>query len=456
MKKFSGKQGIEIEMFVKNQHLEIEHDSATSIFAEHINSRTYYDDGKPEFPSNPYESLGDLEDEVRNYLIHAYEICGEKEWFLTLIGSDPFRIDFSSMHIHNSIESIPTREAIYSMREHLFSIQPFIALLSQNSSLSDGKVTYCKDARLAYSIWSRFSKYDSRDQSHYLSLASGELGHGKNKTLEVRLPSSSILEQIFANLVLVKAFIQLSDVPILPLSQCKENFFKVVRYGGEAIIPILKPTGVGYLGVKGKNVYIKISELFGLLLKDPDLESLIKASLKEVSASLRSRIIEFFGDITKGYTMSDFILQAYLLNPNDYQMETILDQLVSNSCKGISYKEILEAPEKPYYPIIEKSISLEELEEMLDKENYDFIIDSKVTEVGEILKDFKKGVPTNTSSVTLILRTLSLGNSTSLVRALMTRTVKDYFVDHEIMTEDYGQGRVFNAVLQEAEKMGIV
>ena len=50
-KGFSGKQGIEIEMFVKNEEFELEHEQATHIFSESIDSKTYFDDGKPEYPS---------------------------------------------------------------------------------------------------------------------------------------------------------------------------------------------------------------------------------------------------------------------------------------------------------------------------------------------------------------------------------------------------------------------
>ena len=453
-KTFSGKQGIEVEMIVKDNSLGITN-RATDIFAERVDSKTYYDDGKPEYPSNPHNNLGDLEDEIRNYLINVCDICKDKGWLISLIGSDPFRIDFASSHIHNSMEEIPTRKAIWDMRESLYSVQPFIALLSQNSQLSDKKITYCKDARLGYSVWSRFTNYDSRDPSHYLSLASGEMGHGKNKTLEVRIPSSSIIEQMFANLVFIKSFIQLDNVPILPLSQCKENFFKVVRYGGLALIPMLKPTGIGYLGVKGNPVYVKISELFNLILKDPDLESLITDSLSELSGSLRTKIIEFFDDITKGYTMSDFILQAYLSNPDEYMFQRLLDDLVNNSCKGESFKDLLEAPEKPFYPTIEASISLEELSEMLDKQNVDFIVDSDVNEVDRIITEIKTGA-IDTFLVCMCIRALSSTTSISSNPFLSTPSIRKYLIDNEIMTEDNKQGRLFNAVLQGIDEMGLV
>jgi len=453
MDSFNGKQGLEIEMFIKDEELEKRHDEAYSIFQDEINSRTYFDDGKPEYPTEPHNNLRDLEREVRNYLSNVLDICRNRGWYLNLIGSDPYSIDFASAHVHNSITDPPIKKAIFSMRRRLYNIQPFIALLSQNSPLSNSQITYCKDSRLGYSVWSRFTEYDTTNPSHYLSLASGELGHTHNQTLEVRIPSSSILEQVFANVVIIKTFIQLKDTPILPIAQCKENFFKVIRYGGEALIPLLKPTGIGYLGFKGKKVYVKISELFGLLLKDDNVQDYLKESLKELSPSLRSRVLEFFNDISKGYTMSDFILETYFHNQNKESFTNILNNAIQNSLKGESYKEILDTPDRPFFPIIEKNISLEELEEMLKKNNFDFKIDYDTEQIERILSCRDRISIRKSLALRFLLRELIRHHK---MIGKYTKDVIKYAIENELMTNDGKEGRLLSAVYQEARERGLI
>lgn len=389
----------------------------------------------------------------------ALEISQSRNWDLLFIGSDPYATDFASGHIHASLSKKPPKTEIKVMGDKLYSIQSFIALLGQNSPICDGKITYCKDARLGYSTWSRFTPYEETGGSHYLSLASGNRGHSNVNTIEVRIPSSAIPEQIFANTALIKTIIQLPFMQILPLIQCKNNFFKVIRYGGEALVPILKPIGLGYLGLKGKNVYIKISELFRLLLNDECVKPILTDTLKEISPSLRKRVEEFYRLITHGFTVSDFVMQTFLNNPDQGDMQDILGEVSKNGfLNDGSFIDVLDKPDRPLYPLLEEKISLEEVEEMIKKQNFDFT-NFEVNEVEKILDDDSSHSLKRDSRTRSILRAISRGHTDWLIRHHDNIIPSfRYLIDNEIVSEDDYciKGRLFDSVYQLAVERGLI
>lgn len=459
VKEFDGRQGVELEIFVKNRSFGNEHDEAVSLFKEGISGRWYFDDGKPEYPTKPHNNLRDLEKEINTIMKTALEISKSHNWDLLFIGSDPYATDFASGHIHASISKKPPQTEIKIMGDKLYSIQSFIALIGQNSPICDGKITYCKDARLGYSTWSRFTPYEETGGSHYLSLASGSRGHSNVNTIEVRIPSSAIPEQIFANTALIKTIIQLPFMQILPLIQCKNNFFKVIRYGGEALVPILKPIGLGYLGLKGKNVYIKISELFRLLLNDECVKPILSDTLKEISPSLRKRVEEFYRLITHGFTVSDFMMQTFLNNPSQEDMQDILGEVSKNGfLNNGSFIDVLDKPERPLYPLLEDKISLEEVEEMIKKQNFDFT-NFEVNEVEKILDDDNPYSIKRSSRTREILIAMGSGDRGKLITLFgLRRTNFTYLRNNEIIDNNHfdTKGRLFDSVYQLAVERGLI
>jgi hypothetical protein len=456
---FEGKNGIELELNIKNRlDNSIVNDLALNHFTDKISPRFYWDDGKPEYPSNPYSNLGDLEQELVDVITEAYDIAEKNNWNIIMLGTDLDYPSFSSAHIHQSISKNPTEEEIRYIREHLASIQSFIALLGQNSSILEGIITYCKDARLGYSLWSKFTPYNSNSTSHYLSLASGLSGHSKVPTLEVRIPSSScLLEQLFANVILVRTFSRLPKVPILPLSETRNTFYKVIRYGGEALIPILNPNGVGYLGIKGKTIYVRISELFKILLQDSLIKDLVKESLSELSSSLRSRITELFELITKGYTVTDLIEETFLSNPKINYLEGKLHLALYNSYSNKdSFTNVLHIPKEKKLQMFVPNITLEELNEMIKKKNMEFLESYIVEDIERIVEDNDSYSIKNSIMTKEIIYTLIKNKKLKNLNKYLTsyKPNIEYCIKNKLLTEDFKIGKNFLAVVQLAKERG--
>jgi len=137
---------------------------------EKLSADYYLDDHKPEFPSKPYTNLDELTKHITDVIGRALHECEKKEWLYTLIGCEPWASSFASAHIHSSIEGKATQDNVYALRKKMYSIQPFIVLLSQNSPISCGTLRSVKSTRLAYSTWSDLTHYETTDVSHYSSL----------------------------------------------------------------------------------------------------------------------------------------------------------------------------------------------------------------------------------------------------------------------------------------------
>lgn len=455
---FEGKNGIELEMDIKRDN-RLENSIALEEFRRSISSRFYYDDGKPEYPSRPYNNLGDLEDEILSVIKGIYEITEHHNWKVLMLGTDISSNNrFSSAHVHQSISKIPTERDIKLIRERLASIQHFIALLGQNSNILNGKITYCKDARLGYSIWSEFTPYETNNFSHYLSLATGLSGHSNVATLEVRIPSSScLLEQLFGNIILIRTFSRLLDVPILPLSDTRKSFYRVVRFGGEAVIPILKPLGVGYLGIKGKKVYVKVSELFKLLLKDDIIKDLMKESLSQLSTSLRKRVIEFYNTITKGHTISDYIESTYKSVDDINSLESILSEALKNSyLNKESFKNVLVEPKENTNNIFVPSLTLEELNEMIKKYDTSFIFEDYFENIEEILETSKYSVKKNKFTRLVFYKLSKTNKLSNVLISQLNNSLQDFLIEKKIITSNYKKGDKFYLIFQLAKDRGLL
>lgn len=370
---FEGQQGIELEGLVRTKSSVSHNDlvshingDATGRFND-IDPRFYRDDGKPEYPSRPYSSLRELEDEISRVISGACEVSEKNGWIYELIGADPWLMcqnysPFGSTHFHCSIEKEPTKEAEIQMRRKFFSVQPFIELLGMNTCIFNGKVRDVKDARIAFSSWSKFTHSNEYDTGHYMALASGR----KAITCEVRLPSSAPKDQVFGIAVFLKAILMMDKVPVLPLSYVEDTFYKVIKWGGQAVVSLCDGSRLSYLGVDGDELYVTVADLFKKFLEDKETRKVLDKVLSELSASSRKNIMDFYKLIASGYTVSDLTLHAY----ENYKPSTVihtLGNMTSGTYKsnGDSLLDHLKVPEILRYPPLSNKLSLEDVEQAL-------------------------------------------------------------------------------------------
>jgi len=368
------KQGIELEGYVQERdsisqnHSKFVHDSAVKLFSDKVFPKYYLDDGKPEFPSDPYDNLGELSKYIADVITRAIHECEHKGWIYSLIGCDPFSNTFASTHIHMSIKKQPTADDVISLRKKLYPMQSFICLLSQNSPIAGGVLRPVKDARLAYSSWSDLTKYDSTDPSHYLALAQGR----KALTLEVRLPSSAPYYQVLSTAVFVKTICKLDELPFIPFERVEDTSYRVIRYGGQALVSIVSPEEVGYVGLKGKKYLLPIKDLFSLFLNDDQVKPVLKEVLSELSSGDRDKVKQFFKIIENGYTVSDYLIEIWNVTKHRKDIIEALGGVTEESyVKKKPFWQLLPNPSKFVLPNIESKITINELQELLKNWNLD-------------------------------------------------------------------------------------
>jgi len=210
------KQGVELELSIINLHNPMLKDgslhSAVYDRIRDICDNVYWDDSKPEFPSKPYESLGSLEDHIRENISAFQSVAEDYGGSISFLGNFPLYRDFCSGHIHTSLE-LMDNETWFYMKQVLYNVQPLLAYASANSPVIEGQYR-ANDVRLLFSNWAEFTEFDEKDPSHYLALACGNGG----LTLECRIPSSAPLAQIIGVAAMIRAILENEDAPI-PMNQ---------------------------------------------------------------------------------------------------------------------------------------------------------------------------------------------------------------------------------------------
>jgi len=323
-----------------------------------IFSRFYFDDNKPEFPSDPYPTLGELSDHLSYIIQKCLGICEEEKWIYSLLGNYPYYDDFCSGHIHTSLQRM-TPESWVEMNKILFNAQPLIALLSANSPIYGG-VYRASDVRLAFSSWSRFTEYGDSNGDHWMALAKGENGD----TLECRIPSSSPLFQIIGIAGLVRLLLEDEDTQTLPVFNNEEIYERVIMYGSRAIIPIYLPYSVTYSGTKTRKLYIPITELWSSFYSSN--KDRFKEILDDVHSSLKKEIFDFYETVAKGYTVSDKILEQWNRTEDKSEYRFFVQKLTKDSYNLVPLVKSLPNPENNILPQLENHISLEEFKEIIN------------------------------------------------------------------------------------------
>ena len=67
--------------------------------------------------------------------------------------------------------------------------------------------------------------------------------------------------QLLGNLVFIKTVCKLDEMPFIPFERVEDIFYRVIKYGGQALVPILSPNEVGYVALKGKKFLVPIKDL---------------------------------------------------------------------------------------------------------------------------------------------------------------------------------------------------
>jgi len=481
MRQTGGKNGIELEAFVQdkslidNNHLGFKHKSASKIFKDTISHNFYLDDGKPEYPSNPHSSLDELIEEIKEVMGQVQDRCEHRGWLFSSIGCHPFASTFASYHIHTSLSNPPLYRDVKKTRKYLLDLQPYIALLSQNSPAICGTKAPYKDVRLTYSRWSRFTGIESDyGGDHYLSLAEGRAGHTSVDTLECRLPSSCSLHQGEAVLVFIKTMVELANEPILPMSKNKIMFYRILKWGGQALIPVMDYGSLNFLG-SGKEILIPISQLFRLFLTDDAIQSVFKEIIQELPSKDRNNVMEYFKIIASGLTPSDYIAKLCEdLNWDNRAISEAISRITMGGyVDGKPFWELIPTPSKPELPEIKDVYSLEEALELIKEKAVPTKYES-IEDLDYILHTSKYSLK-NCAGTRILLRSLakkpemqsisSLDSNGKLMRS-EARRILDFLGRKNVLeiknpsdwTNElqYGPGKQFPYVIQLGKEEGIL
>ena len=441
------KQGIEIEMFVTEHNTTTLNsrimDTARTEFSMNVFEDIYYDDGKPEFPSKPYSSLGYLYRHIRNIIRECIEISRNKQWDLITIGTYPFGSDrvFASGHIHTSIKKENganlNETELSEIRKRLYNAQPLIACLSQNAPIHKA-TPYCKDTRLAFSRWARFTEYDDRENSHYLALA---LNRPRDiATIEVRIPSSSFPQQLIAVANVIRVILNNEENPV-QIDFTKELWNRVINYGAQAIYPIKVPYKIDYCGIKYKKVQIPLYLLMKMFLEE--YKEQIKQGLSGLPARIKQQIFEFYNTIAEGYTVSDYVLEYWKTLTNKEYIHQYYRELTESGY--IREEPIWITQDKPkniLAPKIETKLTFEELIEISRQlEENSCKINEDIADLGEFL------VSRSSSTKRIIANILAyINNSESVdyehILRYISRGLLEDLAMHQIIRIDYTHNKV--------------
>ena len=312
-----------------------------------------------ELSSKSYADLGEL-------AVHMQKVAGEglkilnKQYHAITIGCTPFFFDFASAHIHSSVKGMSENTWI-ALRQKLYSAQPLIDLLSQNSPVV-GAVR-AADVRLLLSNWSTFTDLDSTEMSHWFAIAYGLRG----QTIEVRIPSSAPLFQVMGVAAMLRVVIEDDAMPIA-IPQAKKNWNRVINYGSSSLSEISIPSILRYDGFKYKKLVVKTTDLWKQFYINY-AEKFDKV-LSTLPANLRKDVKEFYNFISEGHTLSD----SYYEIINDYTIRDMEDKIAEKladisvkSYNGGGAFDILPRNPKPFMPLVEKYFSIEEVQKLADK-----------------------------------------------------------------------------------------
>jgi len=382
MEKKVYKQGVELELSVVDLSNPLDRSyglhSAVCDEIKEIYSGVYWDDSKPEFPSKPYESLGSLEDHVREMISQFQDVAEEHGGSLSFLGNFPFYRDFCSGHIHTSLRNM-REDTWFYMKQVLYNVQPLLAYASGNSPILEGQYR-ASDVRLLFSNWAEFTEFNDKDPDHYLALACGNGG----STLECRIPSSAPLAQIIGIAAMIRAILENEDAPI-PMNNVKESFYNVILYGARALLIVPVPEKASYYGIKFRKAFVPVSSFF----KDfvATYYDYLKEQLSDCSVALQKEVFKFYDMLSNGTSMSDIILSIYYGSKTPLELAERITKLTCEYgyLKLELFNSLKEPPKYNRLPKAVREITLDELKEIVESLSFDEIEPSPIRDMVDYL-----------------------------------------------------------------------
>jgi len=215
-----------------------------------------------------------------------------------------------SGHLHASIPNYKQGYSYLHIKNKLYPYQPFIALLSQNSSFREGTKVDTKDGRItnAYSRFATFNGDSSSDR------ANGDLSvNSEYATLEIRTPSSSGYHQILCYTTFIKACILQQNTNVLSPNDnsLRASFTNMIDKGGDAVIYLELRKSLPLLKIKYRRfIPLPAGLVFHMIITSPSFSETLKEVLDELSTHDKNVVEEAFSVISKGYSFTDFYNNA--------------------------------------------------------------------------------------------------------------------------------------------------
>ena len=442
------RQGVEIEIQIVDKETTNRFSRSNNILdrLRKISDCFHPDDGKYEFSSLPFAELSKLEEHLKHDFVPGMELLN-KHLNPILMGCTPFYSDYASGHVHTSIKNMDNDSWI-ELRRKLFNAQPLIALLSQNSPVCDNEKY--GDYRLAKSNWAGFSDFESTNTGHWMSLACGMNG----TTLEVRIPSSAPLPQILGIVTLIRVLLE-EDSFIYQAANVKQNWDNVIRYGSSSISDICVPKGINYSGFDMKLIKVRTTDLWRVYFQE-NIDT-FKRFLSLFSSKMSGEIFKFYNFISKGHTISDSIYELIDKEKNENKLSDYLVDFSIKSSKKESMFNFLNEDPSSFMPVIERTISVDELKEIIDKlEDHPFY--NNLLKV----KDYSFIIPekrTNFEPVVIEVTKFIIDHGfTPLYVSYFKKELKQYLDSKifDIKNERLYPGKEFNPFVQVLTEIGII
>jgi len=258
----------------------------------------HWDGGTTEVALKPCENMEEYYLCLKEALSQIYDICDKKDFYYIHNGIDSSRGSGAGAHTH--ISGLDT----YEIRDRLWTYQPFIALLSQNSPMGVHVLnSERKDSRLIGGGWAGYSN------GHDGSALSTDSDFD---TIEVRIPSDTTLIHMVAIASFIKAcsFIE-HGIFKFSNTSCQRSYSKVMRIGTDLPILIVLDTPTKLFGYEKNRIPIPINTLFSILVNTGELHESLHLVLDELPSNIRYKVWDFYKIVSDGYTISDYLFDYF-------------------------------------------------------------------------------------------------------------------------------------------------
>ena len=261
----------------------------------------HWDGATTEVAFKPSKNMEEYYEILSGGISLIYDLCKRKGWYYLHSGCTPCSGSGAGAHTH--ISGLPVNTMFYK----LWTYQPFIGLLSQNSPMnSRGLSDVTKDTRLLNSSWATYTSSLGEGSA----LSADRKGSGY-RTVEVRIPSDTTLIHMVGIASFIKACLLVNDNFKFNDNTNNSLYNSVKARGTDASLTVKLTDTVKLLGFKIRYVPIPINVLFSILIKYGELHEALHMVLSELPSGIRGKVIKFYELISDGYTFSDYIFDYF-------------------------------------------------------------------------------------------------------------------------------------------------